>query len=230
MLATLALLGLGSDRLIAAETEGVALAIVYDTSGSMKEVVLGQSGKSTPKYLIANRALIAVSQQLQAFATNAPDGTPRKIEAGLFVFAGEGAQEAVPFGPLDATAIQRWANQFSNPAGNTPLGNALSAATQSVFKSPLARKHVLIITDGENTAGPTPARVLPGLKKQAESKSVSYGVHFVAFDVGANVFSEVKRLGATVVSAANEAQLNAQLGYILQRKILLEEEEPTKTK
>jgi hypothetical protein len=45
------------------------------------------------------------------------------------------------------------------------------------------------------------------------------------------VFSPVKKLGATVVSAANESQLNTQLDYILQRKILLEEEEvPGKAK
>jgi hypothetical protein len=38
----------------------------------------------------------------------------------------------------------------------------------------------------------------------------------------------LKKLGATVVSAADEKQLNAQLEYILQRKILLEDEEPAK--
>ena len=43
--------------------------------------------------------------------------------------------------------------------------------------------------------------------------------------MNANVFSGVKKQGATVVGAADEAQLNAQLEFILQRKILLEEEE-----
>ena len=50
-------------------------------------------------------------------------------------------------------------------------------------------------------------------------------MHFVAFDVDAKVFDPVKKLGATVVGAADEKQLNTQLEYILQRKILLEEEE-----
>ncbi len=53
-------------------------------------------------------------------------------------------------------------------------------------------------------------------------------VHFVAFDVDAKLFNPVKKLGATVVSATDEKQLNTQLEYILQRKILLEEEEPVK--
>jgi hypothetical protein len=39
----------------------------------------------------------------------------------------------------------------------------------------------------------------------------------------------LKRQGATVVGAVDEKQLNSQLQYILQQKILLEEEEPPKT-
>jgi hypothetical protein len=71
---------------------------------------------------------------------------------------------------------------------------------------------------------------MPRLKQQAAQKGASLSVHFVAFDVDAKVFDPVKKLGATVVGAADETQLNSQLQFILQRKILLEEEEPTKTK
>src|SRR3954453_22250092 len=63
--------------------EGVALAIIYDTSGSMKDPVRDQNGKPAAKYLIANRALISIAKQVQAFATNNSGGTPRKIEAGV---------------------------------------------------------------------------------------------------------------------------------------------------
>ena len=52
----------------------------------------------------------------------------------------------------------------------------------------------------------------------------------MAFDVDAKQFSVVKKLGATVVGAADENQLNTQLQFILQKKILLEDEEPPKTK
>ena len=42
----------------AAETEeGVALAIVYDTSGSMRQAVATADGKRAAKYIIGNRAL-----------------------------------------------------------------------------------------------------------------------------------------------------------------------------
>jgi uncharacterized protein YegL len=214
----------------AAGEEGVALAIIYDTSGSMHDSVGDGSGHSSPKYIIANRALEAVAKQIQAFASSTAGPAPRKVEAGLFVFSGDTAREAVKFGPFDAAVLEQFARNFSSPSGNTPLGNALSVATRKVLSSPLSRKHVLIITDGMNTAGKTPAEVMPGLKQEAEKKQTSVSVHFVAFDVDAKVFDSVKKLGATVVGASDEKQLNTQLEYILQRKILLEEEEPAKKK
>jgi len=210
----------------AAEEEGVALAIIYDTSGSMRETVRDAGGKAAPKYVIANRALVAIANQLQSFATNTASGAPRKIEAGLFVFSGNGAREAVKFGAFDGAALQQWARDFSSPSGNTPLGNSLDAASRPVLNSPLSRKHVLVITDGINNAGPQPATVMSRLKQQADQKQTSLSLHFVAFDVDAKIFDPVKKLGATVVSAADEKQLNTQLQFIMQRKILLEEEEP----
>jgi hypothetical protein len=218
----------GAARLNAAEEDGVALAIIYDTSGSMNDLVADKTGKPTPKYVIANRALIAVANQIQAFATNTAGGPPRNIQTGLFTFYHDSAREVVKFGPFDAAALQEWAMHFSNPTGNTPLGNALRVAAQPVLNSPLPRKHVLIITDGINTAGPQPATVLPKLKEQAAEKQSVLSVHFVAFDVDAKVFDGVKKQGATVVGASNESQLEAQLKFILQRKILLEDEEPKK--
>jgi hypothetical protein len=214
----------------AAQQDGVALAIVYDTSGSMKEQVRDRAGRSSPKYVIANRALEAIASRVQTFATNTATGGARNIQAGLFVFDGTGAKQAVKFGPFDPAAFRRWAQQFSNPEGGTPLGNALKAASEAVLDSGVTRNHVLVITDGINTAGPDPAMVMPRLKKLAEQKQTTLSVHFVAFDVNAKVFDGVKKLGATVVSAADEIQLKNQLEFILEKKILLEDEEPPKKK
>jgi hypothetical protein len=209
----------------AAAEEGIALAIIYDTSGSMKDAVADKSRRPLPKYVIANRALASIARQIEVFATNSAPGQPRKVQAGLFVFKGDRAREAVRFGAFDAAALRHFAHSFSTPNGNTPLGNALTMASLAVLNSPLAHKHVLVITDGMNTAGPPPSAVLPKLKRQAEQDHASLSVHFVAFDVDAKVFDSLKKQGATVVSAADEAQLNSQLEFILQHKILLEEEE-----
>ena len=223
------LVAVQAPRVRAAENEGIALAIIYDTSGSMRDPVKDRSGHTAPKYVIANRALVAIAQQLQKYSTNAA-GAPRKMEVGLFTFAPKGvwAKEVVPFGPFDAAAITTWANSFDHPAGNTPLGNAMKHAAQKVLGSSLNHKHILVITDGENTAGPDPAAVIPQLRQQAHASQTSLSLHFVAFDVNAKVFEPVKKLDATVVSASDETQLNTQLSYILQRKILLEDEDPKK--
>jgi Mg-chelatase subunit ChlD len=226
LVAALAVWGQAVGRAIAASEEGVALAIVYDTSGSMKEPVRDAAGTRSPKYVIANRALKAIAEQVQAYAAKSPAAPSRRIDAGLFVFSGDSARQAVKFGPFDAAALESFAQHFSAPSGNTPLGNALTLAGQAVLNSPLPHKHVLIITDGENTAGPKPEDTLPALKRKAEQKNTSLSVHFIAFDTNAKVFNPVKEQGATVVSASDEKQLNSQLEFIMQRKILLEEEEP----
>jgi Mg-chelatase subunit ChlD len=230
VLTALAALVAGTTSLRAADDDGVALAIVYDTSGSMRENVRDSNGKPTPKYIIADRALVAVARQIQACLTNTASGTPRKIQAALFTFQGDQAKEVIKMGPFDPKAIQDWAERFTNPNGGTPLGRAVEAAAKAVLDSPLPRKHVLVITDGVNTQGPKPDAVIPELQHRAGDKPGALSIHFIAFDVAAKIFDPVKKLGATVVGAADEKQLNTQLDYILQKKILLEEEDPPKTK
>jgi hypothetical protein len=174
--------------------------------------------------VIANRALIAIANQLEAFATNAAN--PHKVEAGVFIFDHNTGTPVVPFGPLNAEAIRSWASGYSKPAGNTPLGNALNVAARATLNSSLPRKHVLIITDGISNFGPAPGAVLPKLKQAAEKKGTSLSAHFVAFDVAAKVFDPVRNQGATVVAAANGKELDSQIRFILEKKILLEDEEP----
>ena len=70
----------------------MALAIIYDTSGSMHDSVRDTTGRMSPKYIIANRALTAVAKQIQAFAATARAARPGRVDAGLFVFSGNTAQ------------------------------------------------------------------------------------------------------------------------------------------
>jgi hypothetical protein len=216
------LLGLGSLPVFAADDDGVALAILYDTSGSMNDPVPNSHGSSSPKYVIANRALLAVVKQIQTYMTNGVTGEPRKVDVGLYTFSKDGAQEVVKLGAFDAGAIQNWMKNFSNPSGGTPLGNALRTVSRAVLDSPMPRKHVLIITDGMNTVGPDPDKILPSVNKAADKKQTTVFVHFIAFDVKATVFNGVKKQGASVASAADEKELNSQLDFILQNQILLE--------
>src|SRR4051794_36330660 len=92
------LLGPGSLSLFAADDDGVALGILYDTSGSMSESVPNSHGSSSPKYVIANRAVLAIVKQIQTFTTNGVTGAPRKVDVGLYTFNASGAQEVVKLG------------------------------------------------------------------------------------------------------------------------------------
>lgn len=202
--------------------DGIAVAIVYDTSGSMSDTVKDKKGKLTPKYVIANRALEAIVNRLENVATNKT--SPKTIHAALYTFRLNEPYAAVPFGPLDATAMRNWLKSYVRPEGGTPLGMSLTTASQTVMQSPFTAKHVLFVTDGMNTVGIDPASVMD----KAVKKQTPVSAHFVAFDVAGKVFAPLKRLGATVLEAANEQELNGQLEFILEEKILLEKEEPKK--
>lgn len=209
----------------ACAAEAVAVVIIYDTSGSMAEKVADASGQPAAKYTIANRALSSIVTRLEQYATNTAAG-PREVQSGLITFQEGRPQYAVSFGAFHPDAMRKWMGQFRGPAGGTPLGNALTLAGQDLSKSGCPRQHILVVTDGVNTVGPAPAAALKTLNTRAARDGKPVGVHFVAFDVAAQLFDPVKKLGATVVGAADEKELNSRLEFILEKKILLEEEEP----
>ena len=198
----------------------VAVAIVYDTSGSMNDGVKGKSGGGEPKFQIANRALASIVARLEKF--NASGG--RKVQAGLFTFSDKGAREIVKPGPFDAAAMRAGLAALGKPKGGTPLGSAIDEAARAIAKVKASARHVLIVTDGENTVGPPPEAFLPKLQQDAAKSGGSLHFHFVAFDVDARVFAAVKKLGVTLAAAGDETQLNEKLTYILEEKILLEKE------
>jgi hypothetical protein len=218
--------GQAPQKPVAAATpeEGIALAVVYDTSGSMQQTVQDASGKMAPKYEIAARALNAIIDRLHQVA-NPPGGAGKKLHATLVVFRGEKAATAIPFGAFQAEAWRNWLKSAGIPKDSTPLGDAVSLAGNAVLRSPLTQKHVLVVTDGINTKGPDPVSAIPKVTKDAERSGTAVLYHFVAFDIKASVFNGVKQLGATVVGAADEKELNSQLEFILEEKILLEAED-----
>jgi Mg-chelatase subunit ChlD len=199
--------------------EGVALAIVFDTSGSMSESVSTGRGGIAAKVRIASDALVAIADRIEEWRSEAPGDPHRKIAMAVVTFR-EG--EWLPMAPFSAEELKAWVKRLRRPDGPTPLGAALRDAGTAVLSSPLASKHILVITDGENTVPPEPAEVMDSLLALAGSFETEVSVHFVAFDVDAAVFTAVKERGATVVSASDAEQLNQKLSLILEEEILLE--------
>jgi hypothetical protein len=84
----------------------------------------------------------------------------------------------------------------------------------------LTRRHLLVVTDGDNTDGPSPHEVMTALAKRPEHERPS--VYFVAFDVDARRFDSIRDGGGLVLGAADADQLHATLGSLLTGKILVE--------
>ena len=197
----------------------IAVAVVFDTSGSMNQPIPTKPGaKPDAKIRIAQRAFGKVIDRLEAFAKS-PAAKP--IAVGVYVFRGTEAMVARPLAPFNATDLRTWLKNV-RPDGPTPLGAALLTAGRDLLASPAASRHLLVLTDGANTAGPTPEKVLAQIGQAAERKQAPVFTHIIALDLNPQVFAALQKQGATLIGAVDEAQLNSQFDFILEEKILVE--------
>ena len=198
---------------------GAAIAIVYDTSGSMRETVAVGS-KRAPKYIVVNGALNSIVDKVDAYAASG-----NKVEAGLFRFPGLFTSSmAVKFGPWNAALFRKWLSKFRSPDGSTPLGDAILKASNAVAASPLDKKHVVVLTDGENNEGISLEEGVRQGREAAKKNGSAINYYFIAFDTFATQFAQVKADGAMVLSAADGPELQKGLTTIFTEKILLENE------
>lgn len=203
----------------AAPREGLAAAIVIDVSGSMNDRVRGDDGQRVRKIEVARRAAGGLIEQFAAYAEAHPD---ERVELGIFEFSRrEGQPDArpiVPMGPPDRAAIEMLARL--QPQGGTPIGTAMIAATHALDATGLSRRHLLLVTDGENTHGFGPEAVAAGIARRPPDAQPS--IYFVAFDVDARRFDGVRDAGGLVLPAANAQELTGTLDMLISGKILVE--------
>jgi hypothetical protein len=200
-------------------TDGIALAVVFDTSGSMKELIAANtSGGRDAKFRVAQRAFGLVIDRLDAF-TRSPAAKP--LSVSVTVFSGRDAHVAIPLAPFDARSLRRWLAHTSFDS-STPLGNAIYLAGQQLLASPAASRHLLVLSDGANNTGRTPEVALQQISVAVERKKTPVFTHIIALDIAPVTFAALKRQGATLIGAADEAQLNTQFDFILEEKILVE--------
>jgi hypothetical protein len=204
--------------------EGTAVAVLVDTSGSMRESVADVDGQSHPKMDIAKRCLVDLLARCSAFATAHPD---KPLLVGVYEFSvrrGEpSCRPVVPLGKPGDASIER-AIQAMQPKGDTPIGEAMVAARKDLNRAGLSRTHILVITDGQNTRGLPPEQVtaaIAGLPEESRSS-----IYFIAFDVAASRFNAVREAGGLVLPASSGSELGQTLDYILTGKILAEQPEP----
>jgi Mg-chelatase subunit ChlD len=203
-----------------APREGLAAAIVIDVSGSMADPVSGVDGRKEPKIAVARRAARDLVEQ---FARYAEEHREEPVMLGLYEFSrrrGEpDCRPVIPMGTPDRTRASSAIDRLE-PDGGTPIGQAMITAKRELDRTGLARRHLLLVTDGENTDGFTPDRVAAAIVRRPESERPS--IYFVAFDIEASRFAPVRDAGALVLSAANARELNDTLDTLLRGKILVE--------
>jgi hypothetical protein len=201
--------------------DGIAAAILIDTSGSMNLKVEDTDGSKRPKIEIARRAAMELVDQFNMYARNHTD---QQILLGIYEFSDRGrgpvCRPVVELGPPDPNAAREAISRMKAD-GDTPIGDAMIVAKKALDAGGLAKRHILVITDGENTKGYSPADVTRVITNQAPNDRAS--IYFVAFDVAAAKFNSVKDSGGLVLGASNEADLQGTLNYLLSGKILAEQ-------
>lgn len=201
---------------------GAAVAILVDTSGSMRERA---GGDSRPKYVVAHQALEAMLDATDAFVARRPD-FPIKI--GVYSFSSS-VRTLRPIQPYDRTGVRTALAALPGPGGGTAIGDAMREARPDLYRAGVFRKYLLVVTDGENTNGRSPDQVAREIWRKSEG---AVQVYFVAFDTNPEKFAFLKEVGGDVIGAGTGGELRSALDGIYQGKILAEavggEREPVK--
>ena len=191
---------------------GAAVAILVDTSGSMKERA---PGDSRPKYVVAQEALAAMLDATDAFVARRPD-FPIKI--GIYTFSSS-VRVVRPIQPFDKPALRAAIDSLPRPGGGTAIGDALRTARPDLYRAGVFRKYLLVVTDGENTHGRPPDEVAREIFRKSEGAVQTY---FVAFDTSPEKFAFLRDVGGDVIGAGSAPELRTALDGIYQGKILAE--------
>lgn len=203
-----------------APRDGLAAAIVIDVSGSMDDRVTGEDGRRARKIDIARRAARDLVEQFAAYA-EAHSNEP--VLLGIYEFSRrDGQPDCRPIIPMGAPDRSRADEALArlDPDGGTPIGHAMITAKQALDATGMSRRHLLMVSDGENTDGFRPDEVGSAIAQRPEAERPS--IYFVAFDVDARRFTRLRDSGALVLSASNARELNQTLDMLLTGKILIE--------
>jgi len=202
---------------------GAAVAILIDTSGSMREKA---AGDDRPKYVVAQEAIEAMLDATDAFVKKRPDFP---IKVGIYSFSSN-VRTLRPIQGYDRAAIRQALGNLPRPGGGTAIGEALREARPDLYRAGVFRKYLLVVTDGDNTSGRDPEAVAREIFSKSQG---AVQVYFVAFDTTPQKFAFLKEVGGDVIGAGTGAELHKALDGIYQGKILAEapdagEREPAK--
>jgi hypothetical protein len=196
---------------------GTAVVLLIDVSPSMAQTVPDHAGHKRPKSEIAREAVQRIIQVTDDWHRKHADTT---LYLGMTHF-NRACSTILPIGPFDAAAARVAVEKTPPPGDGTAIGLALEEGFKALYASGCIRKHLVCITDGENTVGTPPDAVARQLYSQTKG---DVEIHFIAFDTSARQFAFLKDVNGSVVEAADGAQLQARLVELYEKRILVEAE------
>src|SRR5262249_31927113 len=152
-----------------------AVVILIDTSGSMKDPVKDATGNPRPKHQLAREALERIVERTSAWKKANPS---KSLYLGMYHFAST-SHEVLAMGEFEVERAKGGVQKIPTPNGGTAIGTALHDAYQALLRTRAERRYILCITDGENTAGPSPGVVAKQIHQDSSGK---VEIHFIAFD------------------------------------------------
>ena len=194
------------------EDVGVAIDILLDNSGSMRETV---AGDERPKHEVAREAIQRMLDATDSALARRPD---YPVRIALHVFSSD-VDEVLPMQPYNRDSVRAALARVRRPRGGTAIGLGLQEARRALYRSGVYRKNVIVVTDGENTSGPSPDAVAREIFTRREG---GVRMYFVAFDVAASNFAFASDVKGEVVGAANGAALEAALDTLYRGRVLAE--------
>lgn len=197
-----------------AQRLGTAVVVLIDTSGSMAQPIADHSGRQRAKHEIARDALKHIVETTETWHRQHQD---TNLFLGITNFSGVTAG-VLPMGPFDAAAAQESLARIPAPAGGTAIGLALEEGFKALYGTGCIRKHLVCITDGENTVSTPPDLMARQLHAQTRG---DVELHFVAFDTSGRHFGFLKDVNGSV-DEADGTQLEQRLVDLYEKRILVE--------
>ena len=191
---------------------GIALDIVLDNSGSMRDTARGDR---RPKYVVAQEAIERMLDATDSAVAKRPDFP---VLVALHVFSDD-VRSVLPMQPYNRDSVSAALARVGRPVGGTAIGRGIDEARKALYQSGVFRKNILVVTDGENTSGPSPSSVA---REVFDRSAGGVRMYFVAFDVDAAKFAFVRSVKGEVIGAANAAALGAALDTLYQGRVLAE--------
>lgn len=153
----------------------VAVVLVLDSSGSMRESVMGSS-----------RSQQAVANDSAAGALEILD--PKDL-VGVIAFS-SGAREVVPMGPNDRPELARSRIESISSSGGTNIAPALEMASAMLASVEAGAKHVVLLSDGQSQA----PELLPELAQRLRDEGVKISTIAVGDEVDDKTMRQIARL------------------------------------